>query len=111
MRIADDEVNAGQRSDFFRRPLSVAAGDDDSRVRVLAAHAPDGSTRILIRTVGYRAGVQDYDGRLPDAGCARQAPLFELAFKSRPIGLGSAASKIFYKEFGHTLWYRTPESV
>ncbi len=37
--------------------------------------------------------------------------LLELAFKRGAVGLRGAATKVFYKEFGHTLWYRTPESL
>jgi len=109
--IAYDQVYSRQGCDFFWGSLGVAAGDDDAYVRVLAAHAADGGARILVGAIGHRAGIQNDDGGVLGAGRAGQPTLLELAFKSSAVRLRGAASKILYKEFGHTLWYRTPESV
>ena len=36
--------------------------------------------RILVRTIGYRTGIQDYYGSLRRAGSAGESTLFKLAF-------------------------------
>ena len=67
-------------------------------------HSADCRARILVRAIGYRTGIQDYHGSLRRAGSARESALFKLAFESGAIGLSGAASEIFDKECGHTLW-------
>ena len=109
VRVADDEVYSGQGRQFFRSALRVASGDNNSGVGILPAHSANRGARILIRTVGHRAGVQDDDGGPSGRGSTNQPALLELAFQGGAIGLRGTTAKVFYKESGHTLWYRIAE--
>jgi hypothetical protein len=111
MGIAYDKIHARETGDFGWSPLGIAASDNDSGVGILPAHAADGGTSVLIGAAGHRARVQDDYRSLLGTGCTGKTELFELTFKGGPISLRGAASKVLYKEFGHTLWYRTPESL
>src|SRR5580704_4467567 len=96
MRIANDEAYARQRRDFCGGTLRIASGDYDSRLRILAAHAADGSPRILVGGGCDRAGVQhDHRGLRRCVGTGKTA-LLELTFESCAVGLGGAAAEVFY---------------
>jgi hypothetical protein len=111
MRVADDQVHSWQGGDLFRSALRIASGDDDSGFRVLAADSANRGARVLVGARSHRAGVEDYDGSLRGTGGTRKSALFELPFEGGAIGLIGAAAEVFDKESGHTLWYRTPESL
>jgi len=89
--------------------LFVASGDNDSGFGILAADSANRGAGVLIGARRHGAGVEDYDGSSRWTGGARKSALFELPFKGGAIGLSGAAAEVFYKESGHTLWYRTPE--
>jgi hypothetical protein len=104
MGVSDHQVHAGQCRNFLRRTLRVTSGNDDSRIRILPTNPADCGARILVRAIGDCTGIQDYDGSFRRAGSARESAFFKLAFQSGAIRLGGAASEIFHKECGHTLW-------
>ncbi len=64
VRIADYQAHARQCRDLFRRALRIATGDNDPRVWILPANAPDRRARILIRSRCNGAGIHHYDGSL-----------------------------------------------
>ena len=68
--VADDARNFRHRGKARRIDLRGAAGDDDLRVRTLAAGAADGLARLAHGFVGDGAGVDD-DGAA-HAAAARQ---------------------------------------
>ena len=80
MGIPDYQVHAGQCRDLFRRTLRITSRNHDPRLRILPAHAADCGARILVRAIGYRTGIQDYDGSLRGTGGACESALFKLAF-------------------------------
>src|SRR5215813_132982 len=59
-RVVEDEVDFTQRGVALRRERRGAAGDDDARIRMLAAGAADRLARLPLRLRGYGAGV-DHD--------------------------------------------------
>ena len=101
MRVADDKVDARQSCDLFRSALRVTAGDDDSGFRILPADSANRGAGVLIGACCYGAGVQDYNGGLRRTRGADEPTLFELPFEGGAIGLGGAATEVFYKESGH----------
>jgi hypothetical protein len=107
MRVANDQIHARQRCEFFGCALRVAACDNDSSFRVLAADSADCGTGILIGAVGNGAGIQDDYRSLLGIRGANKATLFELAFEGCAIRLGGATAKILNKKSRHALWYRT----
>ena len=94
VRISNHQTDAGQRRDFFRRALRVAAGDQDLRLGVLPMDAADGGTRVLIGRCGDGAGIQDDDFGLGGSAGALQSPRQQLALDGGAIGLGRAASEV-----------------
>ena len=90
----------GKGRQFFGSALRVAPGNDYARSVIVGG---DFSNRVASLGVGggrYRAGVDDDD--VSDvSGCRCIAPLQELIFEHRSIGLGGAASELFDKESGH----------
>jgi hypothetical protein len=55
--VADYQAYAGERDDFFRGALGIAAGYYNSRFGILAADAADGGAGVLIGGGGDGAGV------------------------------------------------------
>lgn len=100
VRVADDRADARQRSYFLWGALGVAPGDDDFREGILALHAADGCSGILVCGICDSAGVKDYQVSLVQRGPG-QAAGFELAFESGSVGLGGAAAETLYMERGH----------
>jgi hypothetical protein len=100
VRVADHDGYARQRRNFFGSPLRVASRDDNFCQRVLAAHAADGSTGILIGRVRDGTGIQ-YD-QFGFVGCsAGEAADFELAFEGSAVSLGGSATEVFDVVSGH----------
>jgi hypothetical protein len=62
MGIADYHAYSGERGDLFRCPLRVASGYNDLCLGILAAHAADCGSCILIGGGRHRARIQ-YDDR------------------------------------------------
>jgi hypothetical protein len=100
VRVADNGGDAGERGDFLRSALGVASGDNNFRQRILTPDTPYGGAGILIRGIGNRAGVQNYEISLR-GGSGVQAAGFKLACQSRAVSLRGAASKVFYVVGGH----------
>ena len=63
--------------------------------------AADGRTRVVIGRGGDGTGVQHHDLGLGGGGGARQSLIGQLAFNGGAVGLGGAASEVFYKETAH----------
>ena len=55
--VADDYGYTGESGDFFWGALSVATGNHDLRLRILAADTADGGARVLVGACGDGAGV------------------------------------------------------
>ena len=92
MRIADHPLDAGQRRQFFRRALRVAAGDQDAGVAVLAVDAPDGLPHVVIGRGGDGAGVEDHQVGLL-ALTRREGPSRRAALRARRHRLASRGSR------------------
>ena len=104
VRIAYDQIYPGQGRDFFGGALGITACNYDACFGILAADSTDCGTGILIGACRDRTGVQNYDRCPLRTRGAGQALFFELAFQGGAVGLRGAASEVFYKESGHTLW-------
>ena len=90
--VGDDTNHAGQRFDVAGAPCGIAAGDNDSRGRVLAGDAPDRLPCALVCGGGHRAGVDDHDVRSARGGF-RAAAGAELLFQAQRVGLVHPASE------------------
>ncbi len=96
--IADDPFDAVHFREFFGRALGVAAGDEDAGGGILATNAADGGSRVVIRSRGDRAGVQDDDvGGFAGLG-VRESAVGKLRFERGSVGLGGATSEILNEE-------------
>ncbi len=63
MAVADHGVDAGQRGELVRRPLRIAAGDQDARGGVFPPHAAQEGAGGAVRLGGHAAGIgNDYVG-------------------------------------------------
>src|SRR5580658_826967 len=102
VRVANHAGYAGQGSDFFRSTLGVASGDDDPGVGILALHAANRGTGILVGGGCHGTGVEDDHVGIGGGG-AIQPALLELALQGSAIRLGGAAAEIFYTEGGHVV--------
>ena len=58
VRVAYYDADARQRSDFFRRALRVAAGNNDFRFRILPLHAAYGSAGVVVGSRSDGTGIQ-----------------------------------------------------
>ena len=101
MRIAHDPGHARQRRQFFRRALRVAAGHQNAAIRIHPLQPAYRRARILIRALGYGAGIQHNNFRVANRPGALQSAFQKLPLQRRPIRLRSAAAKIFYVEASH----------
>ena len=96
VRIANYQIYARERREFFGGSLCIAARDYDASFGVLAADSADRCTRILISSSRHRAGVQDHNRCLIRASGAGKSLLFELALQRGAIGLRGATTEVFY---------------
>jgi len=103
MRITDDQTHSRDRQNFFGSTLRVATGDDNFGVGVLAAHATDGRSRVVVCARSDGAGIENDDGGLRRIGRARQSALLELTFKSSPVRLRGSTAEVLYKKSRHGL--------
>src|SRR5580658_499918 len=78
VRVADHAGHAGQGRDFLGGTLSVASGDDNLRVGILALDTADGGAGILVGRGRYGTGIEDDHVRAGGRG-AVQSALLELA--------------------------------
>jgi len=101
VRVADDMRDTAQGSDFLGSALRIAAGDDDAGLGILALNAADGGAGILISGRGHCAGIEYDDRGLARGGGARKAEFLELTFERGAVGLGGAATEVFYVISGH----------
>ena len=101
MRISDDRANAGKRGNFLRGALRIASGDNNFRFWILPARAPDGGPRIPIRRRCDVTGIEQNKVGLRGGGGTCEAPLFELMFKGRAVGLVSTATEILHVKSRH----------
>ncbi len=105
VRIADHPLHPGQRREFRRRPLRIAAGDQDPRRWILAVDAADGLPHVVIGRRSDGAGVQDHEvggGPLPGRveALGRQQ-----RFQRRPVGLRRPAAEILNEVLPHFVYY------
>src|SRR6266702_1647088 len=101
VRVADDLGNAGQSGDFFGSTLSIAAGDDNLTIGILAMYPADGGAGVMIGGRGDGAGIKDDNSGGDWIGRALKAALLELALDGSAVGLGGAASEILHVESCH----------
>ena len=101
MRISDDRANARKRGKLLRGALGIASGDNNFRFGILPAHAADGGPRILIRCRCDVTRIEQDEVGLRGGGGTCQAPLFELMFKSRAVGLVGTATEILHVKSRH----------
>lgn|SRR5580692_3326061 len=102
VRVANHAGYPGQGCDFFRSTLGVASGDDDPGVGILALHAANRGTGILVGGGCHRTSVEDDHVGIGGGGAVQPA-LLELALQGSAIRLGGAAAEIFYTEGGHVV--------
>ena len=86
--------HAGERRDFLRRSLGVAACDQYFARRVGSMDAPDDLPDFRVGAGGNRAGVQDGDLALLDALGFLEARSEQPCPKSRPVRLACPATEI-----------------
>src|SRR5260370_40040364 len=101
MRVSDDRANPRKRRNFLRGALRIASGDNNFRFGILSAHAADGGPRILIRCRCDVTRIEQNEVGLRGGGGPCQAPLFELMFKSRAVGLVWPATEILNIKKNH----------
>jgi hypothetical protein len=102
VRIADHAGHAGQGRDFLGGTLSVASGNDNLGVGILALDTADGGAGILVGRRCYCTGIENDHVRVGGRG-AGQSALLELALQGSAIRLGCTAAEIFYMEGGHVV--------
>jgi hypothetical protein len=99
--VADHLRDAGKGSDLMGSALGIAARDQDLAIRVAAQDAANRSTGVLFRGSSYCAGIKDYVISSGGSRGALQPTISELLLDGSPIGLGGAATEIFYVKAGH----------
>src|ERR1700674_311976 len=106
--VADDQADAGEGGNLFGGALRVAAGDYDSRFRILPTYAADRGASILVRARGDCAGIHHHHGGLRGSGGAGRPALLELAFEGCAVSLSGATAEVFYVVSGHVLMVTHP---
>ena len=101
VRITHDPGHARQRRQFLRRPLRVAACDQNAAIRIYPLQSPYRCARIFVRAPGDRAGIQHNDFGVAGRVGAFQSTFQKLPFQCRPVRLCSAAAKVFDVEASH----------
>jgi len=101
VRIADHVRNARKGRHLTRGTLGIAARDNDFAVGIATPDAPYGRTGVLFGGSSYCAGIKDYVISPSRGGGAVQPGIPELLLDGRPVGLGRAATEIFYVKAGH----------
>ena len=101
VRIAHHPRYTRQRCQLVRRPLSIAARHQNAAIRIHPLQSPYRCARILIRALGYRAGIQHHNFRVASRLGALQPAFQKLPLQRGPIGLRSTAAKILYVEASH----------
>src|ERR1700747_1313415 len=96
VRITHNQGNTRESRDFLRSPLRVTSGNHDSALGIFPLDAANGRPRVRLGGSGHRAGVQNHNAGLT-SGCGPNEPLLaELLLDGGAVGLGGAASEIFY---------------
>ncbi len=101
VRVTYNPGHSRQRSQFFWRALGVAAGYQDAAIRIHSLQSPNRSAGVFVSALGHGTGVQDNDFGVPGRSGAFQSAIEKLPLQRCAIGLGRAATKIFYVEAGH----------
>ena len=101
MRVADHLRNARKSSDFTRCALGIASRDNDFAIWVTAPDAANSGAGVLFSGGSYCAGIKDYVISSSRGAGTVQSPIPELPLDGRPVGLGGAATEIFYVKAGH----------
>jgi hypothetical protein len=99
--IAYHGGNTRNRSQFLRRALGVAAGDNDPRRGILAVGAANEGARGPVGLGGHAAGIHDDDIRngrlLLGKACSAQPVAHRFA-----IGASGTATEVFHEEARHS---------
>src|SRR5215831_5571976 len=98
VRVADHPGDAGQRGNFLRRTLGIAAGDKNLGAGILTMRAADRGAGVLIGSRGYGAGVEHHQISFSCARRAQESTGRQITFHGGAIGLRGAATKIFKEE-------------
>src|SRR5262249_49097076 len=103
VRVSHHPCDAGNRGDFFGRPLSVASGDENLRAGIVATHAADRVAGVFVRGRRDGAGVENHQVRL--GGVSRSVHPFACQgrFERGAVRLRGAASEVLNKKAAHYL--------
>ena len=101
MTVADDGVNAGQRSDLLRRALGVASGDQDACGWIFAMDFAQKGTGGTIRLGSHTAGVGDDHVGPAGAQGRGQAAVAQLGAYDFAVGPAGSASEVLDVIFCH----------
>ena len=86
---------------FFRRPVRIAAGDQDARLGILPVNPVNALANIVIRGSGHCASIQDHEvGALRLAGFGQPLP-FKQALQRGAVSLRRPAPEVLYEEPPH----------
>src|SRR5690242_5487100 len=103
VRISNYACDSRNRSEFSRRALRIAPGDDDARSRIRGVNFPHGFPRLRIRRRRNGAGVQHNDAGGLVVRRQREPGTQQLVADSSCVGVRSAAAKVFNGECGHVV--------
>ena len=111
VRVPDHNADPWQGRDFLRSALRVAAGHHDLCGWILAMDAADRGASIVVGGRSDSAGIQYNHSGFGRSGSPDETALLELVFERRAVGLGGAATKIFYIVSRHFCMVPQPASV
>ena len=103
MAVADHGVDAGQRGDLLRRPLRVAAGDQDARSGIFPAHAAQEGAGGAVGLCGDTAGIGDDHVGPGGAQSRAQAAMAQLRADDLAVGPAGTASEVLNVVFCHVV--------
>ncbi len=101
VRIPHDPSHARQSRQLLRGSLRVATRHQNAAIRVHPLQPPYGRTSILVRALGYSAGVEHNNFRVARRSSSLQPALQKLPLQCRPVRLCGSAAKILYVEAMH----------
>jgi hypothetical protein len=99
--VPDDPRDAGERGEFLRSALGIAASHENAAAGILAVRAAHGLSHIVIGRRGDGAGIENHEVRLATVRRAYETARGKLRFERCAIGLRSAAAEILNEEAGH----------
>ena len=95
VRVADDEGDAGKRSEIFRSALSIATGGDDAGAGVGGVNLADSVAGLGVGRRSDGAGVDDDEVSGVRGGGERESEVEKLALDGGAVGVGSATAELF----------------